>query len=304
MFRFFDVHEINTDTPVRLATSGREKRLRDCMAQVPCSRVGIRRHLWVNLCHEKSQTLNLTCLVALGRLTIEFLDRLLISRLELNPQIMTWGTPPYSWAYRWWITFYPISDELDYLPVLVSLPPQQTIFEYLVGCWKRLNVVRSTVIKKVKSFEEAEMRSFIFSPYLGIYTSRHTECPWSLGEDTWITDQLYRAYFARTWNVPSTVWVCFPYPVSMISSLPDITQPSSRTIWASSTPSFSLLIIRSFALQQLGLAFPFGHWPFFARSRPPFRAWQRDGWNTRSCRSPFTISRVAFQAGRFGWRGC
>ena len=50
--------------------------------------------------------------------------------------------------------FYPISDELDYLPVLVSLPPQQTIFEYLVGCWKRLNVVRSTVIKKVKGFEE------------------------------------------------------------------------------------------------------------------------------------------------------
>jgi hypothetical protein len=53
--------------------------------------------------------------------------------------------------------FHPIRDELDYLPVLVSLPPQQTIFEYLVGCWKRLNVVRSTVIKKVKDFEEAEI---------------------------------------------------------------------------------------------------------------------------------------------------
>ena len=53
--------------------------------------------------------------------------------------------------------FYPIRDELDYLPVLVSLPPQQTIFEYLVGCWKRLNVVRSTVIKKVNDFEVAEM---------------------------------------------------------------------------------------------------------------------------------------------------
>ena len=52
------------------------------------------------------------------------------------------------------MVIYPIRDELDYLPVLVSLPPQQTIFEYLVGCWKRLNVVRSTVIKKVKGFEE------------------------------------------------------------------------------------------------------------------------------------------------------
>ena len=52
----------------------------------------------------------------------------------------------------------------------------------------------------------------ILSPYPGIYASRHTECSWSLGEDTWITDQLHRAYFARTWNVPSTIWVCFPYP--------------------------------------------------------------------------------------------
>ena len=52
------------------------------------------------------------------------------------------------------MVIYPIRDELDYLPVLVSLPPQQTIFEYLVGCWKRLNVVRSTMIKKVKGLEE------------------------------------------------------------------------------------------------------------------------------------------------------
>jgi ubiquitin conjugation factor E4 B len=42
-----------------------------------------------------------------------------------------------------------IRDELDYLPVLVSLPPQQTVFEYLVGCWKRLNSARSAVMKKV-----------------------------------------------------------------------------------------------------------------------------------------------------------
>ncbi|KAF8903108.1 ubiquitin elongating factor core-domain-containing protein [Gymnopilus junonius] len=62
------------------------------------------------------------------RLNIDLLDRLLIARLELNPQAM--------------------SDELDYLPVLVSLPPQQTVFEYLVGCWKRLNSARSAVMKK------------------------------------------------------------------------------------------------------------------------------------------------------------
>jgi len=42
------------------------------------------------------------------------------------------------------------SDELDYLPVLVSLPPSQTVFEYLVGCWKRINAARSAIIKKVR----------------------------------------------------------------------------------------------------------------------------------------------------------
>jgi hypothetical protein len=42
------------------------------------------------------------------------------------------------------------SDELDYLPVLVSLPPSQTIFEYLIGCWKRINAARSALIKKVR----------------------------------------------------------------------------------------------------------------------------------------------------------
>lgn len=67
-----------------------------------------------------------------------------------------------------------------------------------------------------------------FAPYLGIHASRYTNCPWSLGEDTWIGDQLYRAYFARTWNVPSTIWVCSHTPVNMIDFLP--IKISSRTL--------------------------------------------------------------------------
>ncbi|CAK5270237.1 unnamed protein product [Mycena citricolor] len=59
----------------------------------------------------------------------DIIDRLLIARLELDPSSM--------------------SDDLDYLPVLASLPAQQTTFEYLVGCWKRLNTARSTLMKKV-----------------------------------------------------------------------------------------------------------------------------------------------------------
>ncbi|KAI0661957.1 ubiquitin conjugation factor E4 [Cubamyces menziesii] len=62
------------------------------------------------------------------QLTTEVADRTLIARLELDPQSM--------------------SDDLEFLPVLASLPPQQTVFEYLVGCWKRLNAARSDLVKK------------------------------------------------------------------------------------------------------------------------------------------------------------
>ncbi|KAK1229888.1 Ubiquitin conjugation factor E4 [Marasmius sp. AFHP31] len=62
------------------------------------------------------------------RLNGDLVDRLLIARLEIDPQNM--------------------SDDLEFLPVLASLPAQQTIFEYLVGCWKRINSARSALIKK------------------------------------------------------------------------------------------------------------------------------------------------------------
>ncbi|KAN0087641.1 Ubiquitin elongating factor core domain containing protein [Tylopilus felleus] len=57
----------------------------------------------------------------------DIVDRILISRLELDPQAM--------------------SDDLDYVPVLASLP-QLTVFEYLVGCWKRLNSAKANLIKR------------------------------------------------------------------------------------------------------------------------------------------------------------
>ncbi|KAK0221612.1 ubiquitin elongating factor core-domain-containing protein [Armillaria fumosa] len=62
------------------------------------------------------------------KLDENLVDRLLIARLEIDPQQM--------------------SDDLEYMPVLASLPPQQTVFEYLVGCWKRLNISRNALIKK------------------------------------------------------------------------------------------------------------------------------------------------------------
>ncbi|KAF5338878.1 hypothetical protein D9611_008795 [Ephemerocybe angulata] len=62
------------------------------------------------------------------RLSMDLIDQLLISRLELDPNGM--------------------NDDLDYLPVLVSLPEGQTVFEYLVGAWKRLNATRAALLKK------------------------------------------------------------------------------------------------------------------------------------------------------------
>lgn len=49
-------------------------------------------------------------------------------------------------------------DDLDYLPVLASLPPQQTTFEFLVGAWKRLNATRQAVIKKVASASHSHVQ--------------------------------------------------------------------------------------------------------------------------------------------------
>ena len=40
-------------------------------------------------------------------------------------------------------------DDLDFLPVLASMPPDQTVFEYLVGCWRRQQGARNVLHKKV-----------------------------------------------------------------------------------------------------------------------------------------------------------
>ncbi|KAF9241107.1 ubiquitin elongating factor core-domain-containing protein [Melanogaster broomeanus] len=57
------------------------------------------------------------------RLSGDIADRLLISRLELDPDAMS-------------------------ASVLASLPAQMTVFEYLIGCWKRLNSARTYLMKK------------------------------------------------------------------------------------------------------------------------------------------------------------
>lgn len=81
------------------------------------------------------------------QLNAEVADRTLIARLELDPQGMSYVSFPV--FMHDWLTISH-SDDLEFLPVLASLPPEQTILEYLIGCWKRLNASRSAVLKKVR----------------------------------------------------------------------------------------------------------------------------------------------------------
>ncbi|KZW03235.1 hypothetical protein EXIGLDRAFT_243210 [Exidia glandulosa HHB12029] len=62
------------------------------------------------------------------RFDAEIADQVLISRLELDPNAM--------------------SDDPEVLQIVASLPTNQTVFEYLVGCWRRLNAIRSALAKK------------------------------------------------------------------------------------------------------------------------------------------------------------
>jgi hypothetical protein len=65
-----------------------------------------------------------------------------------------------------------ISDDLEYVAVIASLPSQQTVFEYLVGCWKRLNSERAALLKKVRkgSLKMTPRLFLIITVYLGIST--------------------------------------------------------------------------------------------------------------------------------------
>ncbi|GAA6034754.1 hypothetical protein JCM8097_001153 [Rhodosporidiobolus ruineniae] len=75
------------------------------------------------------------------RLSTSLSDRLLLSRLSL-PSAET-----------------STSEDPEVLTVLAALPPQQTAFEYLAGCWKRERAERSKVaLRKDSNPEEAAKR--------------------------------------------------------------------------------------------------------------------------------------------------
>ncbi|KAN0123314.1 Ubiquitin elongating factor core domain containing protein [Russula decolorans] len=89
------------------------------------------------------------------RLTSDNLESVVITRLELDPL-----SPDYDEEYRVFLS---------------KVPTDQTVFEYLVGCWKRLNAAKSALLKKghppvsiQKALElEEKMRHLLIS-YIGI----------------------------------------------------------------------------------------------------------------------------------------
>ncbi|EJD50679.1 hypothetical protein AURDEDRAFT_112253 [Auricularia subglabra TFB-10046 SS5] len=89
------------------------------------------------------------------RLDPDLVDQLLISRLELDPNVM--------------------SDDPEVLQIAASLPADQTVFEYLVACWKRVNAARPALIKKNYTREDVakampaidKLRELIIS-YVGL----------------------------------------------------------------------------------------------------------------------------------------
>ncbi|THH20082.1 hypothetical protein EW146_g1184 [Bondarzewia mesenterica] len=102
-------------------------------------------------------------------LTADRLESVVIARLDLDPASLD-------------------HDE-DYRPFLSGIPKDQTVFEYLIGCWKRLNAAKSTLFKRgyypvdlQKALElEEKMRHFIIS-YTGIVLMSPEAFPFPAGK--------------------------------------------------------------------------------------------------------------------------
>lgn len=75
-------------------------------------------------------------------------------------------------------------DDLEYVAVIASLPPQQTVFEYLVGCWKRLNSSRSALLKRVNHLpSESSSHNFAHElVVLGVHSCRDSASDGGFGE--------------------------------------------------------------------------------------------------------------------------
>jgi hypothetical protein len=81
------------------------------------------------------------------------LEPAVIARLDLNPESQ--------------------SQDEEYQPFLSQVPKGQTVYEYLVACWKRLNSSKTVLLRKVTN--RAIQQSGVYSHLTGLPASRCTE---------------------------------------------------------------------------------------------------------------------------------
>lgn len=99
------------------------------------------------------------------KITTQLADRLLLARLSLSPSAPT--------------------DDPVQLTVLASLPPNETHFEYLSGCWKRERLERSKIVARqagdlaeaTKRLESLAVVKGLVVSYLGLVLSDPTMFP-------------------------------------------------------------------------------------------------------------------------------
>ena len=115
-------------------------------------------------------------------------------------------------------------DNLEYLPVLASLPAEQTIFEYLVGCWKRGNKARSELLRKVRG-DRTDINCRKAISCLGVPPSRDSTGREYLRQASRTCDQLHRIDITRTRDVPPATKVS-----SFLSPLSSLTERLRREV--------------------------------------------------------------------------
>ncbi|KAL5501546.1 UFD2 [Sanghuangporus vaninii] len=149
------------------------------------------------------------------RLTTELADRLLIARIEVNSETM--------------------SEDMDYLPALASLPTDETIFEYLIGCWRRQNTIRTSLLKKTYTPQDTQQAMSILDKLKDLIISY-------AGLDLQDPEM-----FTQTRSKPTGP----PELVSSLLSLSSFTDPlssssSATTLSASEIPNFLQDLVQRF----------------------------------------------------------
>ncbi|KAI9465596.1 ubiquitin elongating factor core-domain-containing protein [Lactarius psammicola] len=112
-------------------------------------------YVWLRSAVENESSDGMLDFICNLRLSADNLESVVIGRLELNPQ-----SPEHDDEYRLFLS---------------KVPSDLTVFEYLVGCWKRLNAARAALLKRghpptsiQRALElEEKMRHLIIS-YIGI----------------------------------------------------------------------------------------------------------------------------------------